>query len=112
VLSVAAEKLFKEAGDLSLYELAKGVEQKAIALLAEYKPGRNLQTNVEFYTALILHGLNLETDLFTPTFAISRAAGWIAHCFEQKATGRLIRPSSRYIGEMNRTWEPIGARGD
>jgi citrate synthase len=110
VLSVAAEKLFQEAGDSSLYDLAKGVEQKSIELLAEYKPGRNLQTNVEFFTALVLHGLGLDTDLFTPTFAISRAAGWIAHCFEQKATGRLIRPSSRYIGEMDREWRPVEIR--
>jgi citrate synthase len=110
VLSVAAEKLFQEAGDSSLYELAKTVEQKSIELLAEYKPGRNLQTNVEFFTALVLHGLGLETELFTPTFAISRAAGWIAHCFEQKATGRLIRPSSRYVGETERKWRPIAER--
>jgi citrate synthase len=110
VLSVAAEKLFQEAGDSSLYDLAKAVEQKSIDLLAVYKPGRNLQTNVEFFTALVLHGLGLDTDLFTPTFAISRAAGWIAHCFEQKATGRLIRPSSRYIGEMDREWQPVEIR--
>lgn len=99
VLSQAAEKMFRAGGgDLALYQLATAVEQTAVRLLAEYKPGRNLQTNVEFYTALLLHGLGLETDLFTPTFAISRAAGWLAHCFEQQATGRLIRPQSRYVG--------------
>ncbi len=64
----------------------------AVSLLAEYKPGRNLQTNVEFYTALLLHGLGLSTALFTPTFAVGRAAGWLGHCFEQKENGRLIRP--------------------
>lgn len=99
ILSQAAEKMFRAGGgDLDLYTLTKSVEQTAVQLLAEYKPGRNLQTNVEFYTALLLHGLGLETDLFTPTFAISRAAGWLAHCFEQQATGRLIRPQSRYVG--------------
>ncbi len=45
----------------------------------EYKPGRNLQTNVEFYTALLLHGLGLPTELFTPTFAVGVLAGWIGH---------------------------------
>jgi len=101
VLSQAAEKMFRAGGgDLALYQLATAVEQTAVRLLAEYKPGRNLQTNVEFYTALLLHGLGLETDLFTPTFAISRAAGWLAHCFEQQATGRLIRPQSRYVGPI------------
>ena len=101
MLSQAAEKMFRAGGgDLALYTLVKTVEETAVKLLAEYKPGRNLQTNVEFYTALLLHGLGLETDLFTPTFAISRAAGWLAHCFEQQATGRLIRPQSRYIGPI------------
>jgi citrate synthase len=70
----------------------------------EYKPGRKLQTNVEFYTALLLHGLELHSDLFTPTFAVSRVAGWVAHCFEQQKQNRLIRPDSEYVGEKNRRW--------
>jgi len=111
VLAQAAEIMFRNDGDLALYQLAKEVETTAVALLAAYKPARNLQTNVEFYTALLLHGLGLETELFTPTFAISRAAGWLAHCFEQEATGRLIRPQSRYIGKQETTWLPIDARG-
>ena len=98
VLAIAAEHLFEAEGDKRLYELVKGVEKTAVSLLAEYKPGRNLQTNVEFYTALLLHGIGLETALFTPTFAIGRTAGWIAHCFEQLENGRLIRPSARYVG--------------
>jgi citrate synthase len=104
VLSVAAERLYRADGDLGLYNLARNVEQKAVALLEEYKPGRNLQTNVEFYTALLLHGLELETELFTPTFAIGRVGGWTAHCFEQQATGRLIRPQSVYVGTKDRRW--------
>lgn len=75
VLAQAAQDLYEAGGNMQLYHLAKHVEQTAVALLAEYKPGRNLQTNVEFYTALLLHGLGLPTDLFTPTFAASRAAG-------------------------------------
>jgi citrate synthase len=110
VLSVAAEQMFAVSGDMALYTLAKSVEQTAVSLLAEYKPGRNLQTNVEFYTALLLHGLGMDTALFTPTFAVSRVAGWIAHCYEQQQYGRLIRPQSRYIGEMDRTWQPIDQR--
>ena len=72
-------------------------------LLAEYKPGRNLQTNVEFYTALLLHGLGLPVELFTPTFAVGTCAGWVGHALEQIATGRLIRPASDYIGESTDT---------
>ncbi|MCB9152053.1 MAG: citrate synthase/methylcitrate synthase [Caldilineaceae bacterium] len=107
VLAQAAEKMYRASGDMALYELAKHVEKTAVALLAEYKPGRNLQTNVEFYTALLLHGLELDTELFTPTFAISRAAGWIAHCFEQQAAGRIIRPESKYVGEVGLKWGEV-----
>lgn len=110
VLSAAAEKMYRAGGDMSLYELARNVEDVAVALLEEYKPGRNLQTNVEFYTALLLHGLGLDTALFTPTFAIGRVAGWIAHCLEQQETGRLIRPQSVYIGEKGRKWVPVEER--
>jgi citrate synthase len=104
VLSQAAAKMYTEDGDMALYELAKSIEGTAVSLLAEYKPGRNLQTNVEFYTALLLHGLGLSTQLFTPTFAVGRVAGWLGHCFEQIENGRLMRPSSIYTGEMGRVW--------
>jgi citrate synthase len=105
VLAAAAERMFTSGGgDAKLYELARAVERTAIRLLEEYKPGRRLQTNVEFYTALLLHGLGLGVPLFTPTFAVSRVAGWIAHCFEQRAAGRLIRPQSVYVGPEGRAW--------
>ncbi|MFN8488403.1 MAG: citrate synthase/methylcitrate synthase [Caldilineaceae bacterium] len=110
VLSHAADKMFEAAGDKRLYTLAKEVEATAIKLLDEYKPGRHLRTNVEFFTALLLHGLDLDTDLFTPTFATGRVAGWIGHCFEQEKTGRLIRPQSVYIGERNQKWTPVAQR--
>ena len=110
VLSVAAEKMFQQSGDMTLYTLAREVENVAVRLLAERYPDRNLQTNVEFYTALLLHGLGLSTDLFTPTFAISRVAGWIAHIFEQKQQSRIIRPQSQYIGLRDRRWIPLEQR--
>ena len=111
VLAQAAAQLFASDGDQRLYELVTHVERTAIRLLAEHKPGRNLQTNVEFYTALLLHGLGLPTELFTPTFTVSRVAGWIAHCFEQQAVGRLIRPQSIYTGTKDRTWVGLDERG-
>ncbi len=115
VLSAAAARLYERReqikGDKTLYELARHVEEKAVALLEEFKPGRNLQTNVEYYTALLLHGLGLSSDLFSPTFAIGRAPGWIAHCLEQRRHGRLIRPSSAYVGERDRRWMPVNGRG-
>jgi len=104
VLAAAAERLFTRAGDMRLYALARHVERTAVALLEEYKPDRRLETNVEFYTALLLHGLGLGVPLFTPTFALSRVSGWIAHAFEQRAAKRLIRPTSQYVGPRDRRW--------
>jgi citrate synthase len=110
VLAKAAERMYTRAGDMSLYALARNVEATAIKLLEEYKPGRRLQTNVEFYTALLLHGLGLEVPLFTPTFAISRVSGWIAHALEQRQANRIIRPQSEYTGPRDLRWVPLAER--
>src|SRR5919107_4202068 len=110
VLGAAAERLYATGADRALYELAREVEETALFLLEEYKPGRNLKTNVEFYTALLLHGLGLPTELFTPTFAVGRVGGWTAHCFEQQALDRLVRPQSEYVGAEDRAWVPLGER--
>ena len=77
---------------------AEGVEAGVLAILRERKPGRALDTNVEFYTALLLEALAFPPDAFTCVFATGRMAGWIAHAKEQVADGRLIRPASRYVG--------------
>ena len=110
VLSQAAERLYDQAGDRTLYDLARAVEETALGLLEEYKPGRNLQTNLEYYTALVLHGVGLSAELFTPTFAVGRVGGWSAHCLEQLSHNRLIRPSSVYTGPTNRRWVPLESR--
>jgi citrate synthase len=110
VLASAAERLYAGGGDGELYELALEVEKTALRLLAEHRPARNLQTNVEFYTALLLHGLDLPVQLFTPTFAVARVAGWTAHCFEQQVLDRIIRPRSAYVGPRNRRWVPLEVR--
>jgi citrate synthase len=98
VLAQAAERFYSNGGDRCLYDLARSVETTALRLLRERKPDRRLDTNVEFYTALLLHGLGLPTELFTPTFAVGRVLGWSAHCLEQLREGRLIRPQSTYVG--------------
>jgi citrate synthase len=77
---------------------AEAVEAAALAILREKKPNRPLDTNVEFYTALLLEALAFPPDAFTCVFATGRVAGWIAHAREQLAGGRLIRPASRYVG--------------
>ncbi len=79
-------------------ELARAVEKEAAALLRERYPDRPLEANVEFYTAVLLDTLGLDRRLFTPTFAVGRVAGWLAHIDEQRETGRLIRPTCRYVG--------------
>jgi citrate synthase len=98
VLARAAGRFYSSGGDQALYDLAQKVEATALRLLRAHKPGRRLDTNVEFYTALLLHGLGLPSELFTPTFAVGRVVGWSAHCLEQLRDGRLIRPQSVYIG--------------
>jgi citrate synthase len=110
VLARAAERMYRRAGDMSVYTLARAVETTALRLLEEYKPGRRLQTNVEFYTALLLHGLGFDVSLFTPTFAISRVSGWIAHALEQRTANRIIRPQSEYAGPRGRQWLPLAQR--
>ena len=114
VLQEAAKRMNDASGDpqlRDLYLLATGVESTVLRLLDEYKPGRNLKTNVEFFTALVLHAVGLETDLFTPCFAIGRSGGWTAHCLEQLGDNRLIRPSSEYTGIKDRPWVAIEQRG-
>ncbi|MEP1933781.1 MAG: citrate/2-methylcitrate synthase, partial [Roseibium sp.] len=70
----------------------------ALAALAKAKPDRALDTNVEFYTAVLLDAVGIDRSLFTPLFAVGRTPGWCAHILEQQATGKLIRPASRYVG--------------
>ena len=110
VLAAAAERMYTQAGDMAVYSLARAVETTAVRLLEEYKPGRRLQTNVEFYTALLLHGLGFDVTLFTPVFAVSRVSGWIAHALEQQQANRIIRPQSEYSGPRGRTWVPVADR--
>jgi citrate synthase len=105
VLSRAADALAAGGGDRSLYDLATGVEAVALRVLEELKPGRNLKTNVEFYTALVLQSIGLTPDLFSPMFACGRVAGWVAHVLEQQAHGRLIRPQSLYTGPRGLRWD-------
>ena len=104
VLGAAAERLYAGGADRRIYDLARSVERTALRLLHERKPERRLDTNVEFYTALLLHGVGLPTELFTPTFAVGRVLGWSAHCLEQLRDGRLIRPQSVYVGPTDLKW--------
>lgn len=110
VLAQAAEDLCAARGERGLLDLAETVEAEAVRLLAEYKPGRRLCANAEFYTAVLLHELGVPPALFTCTFAVSRMAGWMAHCREQEATGRIFRPQSEYVGRGDGEWVDLEER--
>ena len=93
------------------YDLASKVEEVALAILHEEHPERPQATNVEFYSAGVLQAVGLPKDLFPPTFAVSRVAGWSAHVLEQASHNRLIRPQSEYIGPEPRKPVPLAERG-
>ena len=94
----------------TLYRKARAVEQVALRVLAEHRPRARLHTNVEFYTALLLHAVGFGRDWFTPTFAVARVVGWLAHAIEQRDSNVLLRPRAMYRGPRGRRWLPIAAR--
>ncbi|MCC7368107.1 MAG: citrate synthase/methylcitrate synthase [Chloroflexi bacterium] len=110
VLYRAAWLLAEQTGEQTSLELAREVERVAINVLEEAKPGRNLNTNVEFYTALLLRDVGLTPDLFSCAFGIGRTVGWTAHVIEQHDSGRLIRPQSEYNGPRGLEFVPIEKR--
>jgi citrate synthase len=97
VLKAAIERLAADGADLPF---ASEVEAYIRGALRRKNPDRPLETNVEFFTAILLDALAIPRQAFTPIFAVARAAGWTAHAREQQRTGRLIRPSSCYIGPV------------
>jgi len=82
----------------------------ALDELHKRKPDERIWTNVEFYSAAVLHSVGLPGDLFTPTFGVARVAGWTAHVLEQVANNRLIRPAVQYVGPRGLKWTPIDQR--
>ena len=89
------------------YAVAEALEQAALKELRERQPDRVLETNVEFWAAIILDFAQVPAPLFTSMFTAARTAGWSAHILEQKRTGRLIRPSARYVGKGPRKPEAV-----
>ncbi len=110
LLGDAAERMARTTGDRVLLDLTQAVEETTVRVLAELKPGRDLYANVELYAALILHAVDVPSELFTPTFAIGRTSGWTAHMLDQLEDNRLIRPSSVYVGPYGRKWQPMEER--
>jgi len=94
------------------YEVALELEKAALAELHERHPERVLETNVEFWAAIVLDFAEVDGPLFTSMFTSARTAGWSAHILEQKRTGRLVRPAARYIGKGPHKPEEVAGWSD
>jgi citrate synthase len=88
-------------------KVAEQLEQVALRALQEKSPDRVLATNVEYYSAIVLDVADIPPPLAPAMFACSRVAGWSAHILEQKRTGRLFRPSARYVGPAPRSLSTV-----
>ncbi len=102
---IVLHRIARDVADPHRLALAEAVEQSALDALRKAKPGARLFTNVEYYSAVVLEGVGLPRELFTPTFAVARTAGWTAHALEQSADNRLMRPDVEYVGPpKGRVW--------
>jgi citrate synthase len=103
-LKQLSEEIGRRTGHIDLYETSRQIEQTVKEL-------KDLNANVDFYSASTYYSLGIPIDLFTPIFAVSRMSGWTAHILEQYRNNRLIRPRAEYIGSpVGRPWIPIGER--
>ncbi len=106
ILQGLAEELFARFGKDEMYDVATAVEKEA----AERLGPKGIYPNVDFYSGLVYRKLGIPRDLFTPIFAISRVAGWLAHWREQLGANRIFRPTQIYTGESKRVWKPVEDR--
>ena len=107
VLAVYAEELCRRTGNTRLLEAARVVERAVVAAYGS----RGIFPNVDFYSGIVYHCLGIAPSLFTPVFAVSRAAGWTARILEYTAENRLFRPRAVYAGPKDRRFRPLEERG-
>ena len=98
--------LFEKLGSDPIYDIAMEVERVVAERLGE----RGIYPNVDFYSGILYDRMGIPSDLFTPLFAVSRAAGWLAHWVEQVEDNKLFRPTQIYEGERDLEYVPIAAR--
>jgi citrate synthase len=103
ILRDMVKDLSEEEGEMKWYDYS-------MAILETMKAKKDIDPNVDFFSASTYYQLGLDPDLFTPIFALSRTAGWTAHLLEQWADNRLIRPRAQYVGPKNKTFVPIEDR--
>lgn len=106
ILQNLCDTLFKTCGTSPLYSIALAVEQAA----GEMLHGKAVYPNVDFYSGIIYDKMGIDTDLFTPIFAMARVSGWLAHWLEQLRENKLFRPDQIYAGEHNRPYVPVDQR--
>lgn len=98
-----SKKLTSLRGEEKYYNMSEKIESIVTG-------EKNLPPNVDFYSASVYHSLDIDHDLFTPIFAVSRISGWVAHILEQYSNNRLIRPRAEYIGPDMQKYVPIEER--
>lgn len=108
VLRDRAEALAVGSGNGKWFEIADKLA--VLARANEYFIERNLHPNVDYFSAIVLYTLDLDVDMFTPLFAMSRMAGWTAHIMEQAANNRLVRPDVLYTGPVDLVWTSLEER--
>ena len=106
ILQGLAENLFDRFGHDKMYDVACRLE----AVASERLGPKGIYPNVDFYSGLVYRKLGIPTDLFTPVFALARAAGWLAHWKEQLGANRIYRPTQLYTGASERDWLPLDQR--
>jgi citrate synthase len=106
ILQKLSKQLFHQAGKSPFSELAEEVEKIAENLLSH----KGLHSNVDFYSGILYDKMNIDTDFFTPIFAMSRVSGWLAHWLEQVQENHIFRPTEIYEGERDKKYLPVGQR--
>ena len=106
VLQELAQQMESTENGGSLFDIARAVERE----MEQQVGHKGVRPNIDFYSGILYHRMGIETDLFTPIFAMARVAGWLAHCFEQYQENHLFRPTQIYEGLHNQQYEPLESR--